>query len=181
MTKKSQKNHEMVPQSKSHKSYVFQDRRVLGYELDTDLQPHYDFLEYIYLLSTGSFPTQNQKMGLDLLLRNITLCKANATPLHAARASRCAGGTTQATILVAVLAENDDPVFDPELGRALAAIGFKASSIGEAFSEIGIRPAFAETLNLLLSSFGTLSEAFRGDGTLTEFPTSLPQFEYESD
>lgn len=178
---KSQKNHKIVPQSQNHKSFVFEDRNVLGYNLDSDLLVHYDFLEYIYLLSTGNFPNENQKKGLDLLLRNLTLSKGNATSLHAARASRCSGGKTQATIFAAVLTAEREYDFDTALDRELKTLGFESTSVSDAFAKIGISPDFAKTLGVFLSSFGTLSEAFRGEAKITEFPTSLPQFEYDCD
>ncbi len=178
---KAQKNHEIVPQSKAHKSYVFQDRRVLGYELDTDLQKHYGFLEYLYLLASGTFPTAEQKQALDLILRNLTLCKANDSALHAARASRCSGGKTEATILSAVVTHEPVQDFDPILRAELQKIGFSAESMSDAFFQIGISPDFAKTLSTLFSSFGILSEAFRGEAKFTEFPASLPRYEYEND
>lgn len=178
---KAQKNHEVVPQSKAHKSYVFQERRVFGYELDTDLQEHYDFLEYVYLLATGTFPSAEQKKGLDLILRNLTLCKANDSALHAARASRCSGGQEHATILTAIATNDPIQNFDPILREKLQALGFTAQSIDDAFFQIGISPAFAKTLVVLLSSLGTLSEAFRGEANFAEFPASLPLYEYDND
>ena len=176
---KKKKVRDSVQQSKHHSNYVFSDNRVFGFDLFGDLAAHYDFLEYLYLLCTQDFPTPLQKKGLGLLLRALTLCPANATSLHAARASRCSGAEDEATILCALLTTEEEQCFDEALKKELGLLNYHVDSVSQAFLALGISPAFAKTLSLMFSSFGTLAEAFRGEAIFSNFPATLPPYEYE--
>ncbi len=91
-------------------AYVFapgSPKRILGYDVETDLAAHYSFAEVILLMLTGRIPTSEEGRAFETTLTRLTPVSTAEAPTHGAALTRLIGAniTGVSGVAAVVLAE----------------------------------------------------------------------------
>ncbi|HSG66468.1 MAG TPA: hypothetical protein VLD39_15775, partial [Gammaproteobacteria bacterium] len=69
-------------------AHVAHDGRLRGYDVASDLARHYAFVESVYMMLTGEFPSENDARSVEAALYMLTDVSVGQAAVHAARVVR---------------------------------------------------------------------------------------------